>query len=103
MTSQLARELTKGIRDEVEDVASMFKKMAIIKDENEAVEDMSDYIISDDTPAENQIHNVISISEKIERARLIAMKLNSETAKKQVKENNYNAGGQLSLFDLIAG
>lgn len=102
MTSQLARELTKGIRDEVEDVASMFKKMAIIKDENEAVEDMSDYIISDDTPAENQIHNVISISEKIERARLIAMKLNSETAKKQVKENNYNAGGQLSLFDLIA-
>ena len=102
MTSQLARELTKGIRDEVEDVASMFKKMAIIKDENEAVEDMSDYIISDDTTAENQIHNVISISEKIERARLIAMKLNSETAKKQVKENNYNAGGQLSLFDLIA-
>lgn len=31
MTSQLARELTKGIRDEVEDVGAMFNKMAIIK------------------------------------------------------------------------
>ena len=80
----------------------MFKKMAIIKDENEVAEDMSDYIISDDTPPESQIHNVISISRKIERARLIAMKLNNETTEKQAKENNYNVGGQLSLFDLIA-
>ena len=103
MTSQLARELTKGIRDEVEDVASMFKKMAIIKDENEAVEDMSDYIISDDTTAENQIHNVISISEKLKHARLIAMRLSDDKAEKQIKENNYSiAGEQLSLFDLIA-
>ena len=33
MTSQLARELTKGIRDEVEDVAAMYRKMAVIKEE----------------------------------------------------------------------
>ena len=32
MTSQLARELTKGIRDEVEDVAAMYSKMAVIKE-----------------------------------------------------------------------
>ena len=32
LTSQLARELTIGIREEVEDVSEMFKKMAIIKD-----------------------------------------------------------------------
>ena len=31
LTSQLARELTKGIRTEVEDLASVFKRMAILK------------------------------------------------------------------------
>lgn len=35
MTSQLARELTIGLRDEVEDVGEMFKKMAVIKNEPE--------------------------------------------------------------------
>ena len=103
MTSQLARELTKGIRDEVEDVAAMFKKMAIIKDENEEPEDMSDYIISDIAPTEAEMTDVISISEKLKHARLIAMRLSDDKAEKQIKENNYSiAGEQLSLFDLIA-
>lgn len=35
LTSQLARELTKGIRSEVEDLASVFKRMAILKTEDE--------------------------------------------------------------------
>jgi hypothetical protein len=31
MTTALARELTQGIRDEVEDLSEVFKKMAILK------------------------------------------------------------------------
>jgi len=35
LTSQLARELTKGIRSEVEDLAGVFKRMAVLKTEEE--------------------------------------------------------------------
>lgn len=101
MTSQLARELTKGIRDEVEDVASMFKKMAIIKDENEPEEDLSAYVITDDEPVKTEPAKILSITDKIEKARLIAMKLRGEKMSKQVKENRYDyADNQITLFDL---
>lgn len=104
MTSQLARELTKGIRDEVEDVAAMFKKMAIIKDENEPEEDLSDYVITDDeAPAEPRVVKILSITEKIEKARLIAMQLRGEKTQKQIMENKYDfADSQLTLFDIAS-
>lgn len=104
MTSQLARELTKGIRDEVEDVASMFKKMAIIKDENEPEEDLSAYVITDDeTPAKPEVVKILSITEKIEKARLIAMQLRGEKAQKKIVENKYDfADSQLTLFDIAS-
>lgn len=104
MTSQLARELTKGIRDEVEDVAAMFKKMAIIKDENEPEEDLSAYVITDDeAPAEPKVVKILSITEKIEKARLIAMQLRGEKTQKQIIENKYDfADSQLSLFDIAS-
>ena len=104
MTSQLARELTKGIRDEVEDVAAMFKKMAIIKDENEPEEDLSAYVITDDeAPAEPKVVKILSITEKIEKARLIAMQLRGEKTQKQIIENKYDfADSQLTLFDIAS-
>ena len=104
MTSQLARELTKGIRDEVEDVAAMFKKMAIIKDENEPEEDLSAYVITDDeAPAEPKFVKILSITEKIEKARLIAMQLRGEKTQKQIMENKYDfADSQLTLFDIAS-
>ena len=104
MTSQLARELTKGIRDEVEDVAAMFKKMAIIKDENEPEEDLSAYVITDDeAPAEPKVIKILSITEKIEKARLIAMQLRGEKTQKQIIENKYDfADSQLTLFDIAS-
>ncbi|MCM1194292.1 MAG: hypothetical protein NC389_17950, partial [Acetatifactor muris] len=37
MTTALARELTQGIKDEVEDLSAVFKKMAILKPETEQV------------------------------------------------------------------
>lgn len=104
MTSQLARELTKGIRDEVEDVAAMFKKMAIIKDENEPEEDLSAYVITDDeAPVEPKVVKILSITEKIEKARLIAMQLRGEKTQKQIMENKYDfADSQLTLFDIAS-
>lgn len=104
MTSQLARELTKGIRDEVEDVAAMFKKMAIIKDENEPEEDLSAYVITDEeAPAEPKVVKILSITEKIEKARLLAMQLRGEKVQKQIVENKYDfADSQLTLFDIAS-
>jgi superfamily II DNA or RNA helicase len=45
MTTLLARELTLGIKNEVEDIAEAFKKMAIIKDGSADVLDSADYMI----------------------------------------------------------
>ena len=103
MTSQLARELTKGIRDEVEDVASMFKKMAIIKDASEPEEDESDYVIVDEPPVETE--KVISITEKINRAKLIALKLQGIDVVDGQYEDNTMRGtvnNQTALFKIAS-
>lgn len=108
MTSQLARELTKGIRDEVEDVGAMFKKMAVIKDGNDPEEDMSAYVIMDDerakTPAENIHPEVLSVSEKLKKAMLLARQAKGIKNSGNVQEGNYTyiSGGQISLFDLAS-
>lgn len=108
MTSQLARELTKGIRDEVEDVGAMFKKMAIIKDENETDEDMSAYVITDDeqmqTPVENVQTKVLSVSEKLKKAMFLAKQAKGirDSSKARETKFTYAAGEQLSLFDLAS-
>lgn len=106
MTSQLARELTKGIRDEMEDVGAMFKKMAVIKDGNDPEEDMSAYVIMDDeqakTPAENIHPEVLSVSEKLKKAMLLARQAKGIKDSSNIQEGNYTyiPGGQILLFDL---
>lgn len=108
MTSQLARELTTGIRNEVEDIGAVFKKMAFLKDEEADTDfDMSEYIIeeSDDT---EQINECIvinkSMAEKIKRVRELADILlgvkRTETAPMQ--PGLYEESGQLALFDLAS-
>lgn len=105
MTSQLARELTKGIRDEVEDVSAMFKKMAIIKDADAPEEDLSEYVITDET--EQTIcsePSVISITDKIKKAIWLAQKAKEVKEHTQVKHMAYDynfADHQLSLFDIL--
>lgn len=97
MTSQLAKELTMGIRNEVEDVAEMFKRMAILKDDNAPDEDMSGYIISD-TP---QPTGVITIADKLERARLLAKQARGIRDKGTVKQIQFGyEGNQMTLFDV---
>ena len=96
MTSQLARELTKGIRDEVEDVGAMFKKMAIIKDtsETEETEEQANTVI--DTA------RVISISEKLQRAMALARAAtaNRSTYNFAIQNDETPIGTQMSFFDV---
>ena len=105
MTSELAKELTKGIRDEVEDVAAMYKKMAILKDGTETDEDLSDYVIMDDKASvvSVQTTKVISISDKIQQAMLLAKQAKGVQESAKVENHNDYSGidSQMSLFDLF--
>lgn len=115
MTSELAKELTKGIRDEVEDVSEMFKRMAIIKDETEADENEADYIIIDnaeeiptetmaETPTQTPIIEIVSVSDKIKRAMLLAKQATQERQKTSVIDYPIYAenDGQFSLLDIAS-
>ena len=97
MTSQLARELTMGIRDEVEDVGEMFKKMAIIKDVS--VEDSE----SEFKMVAEQIQQQ-SVSDKIKRAMELARQVQQVKRRTEVVnvtefKKMYGDYPQMSLFD----
>lgn len=98
MTSQLAKELTMGIKNEVEDVAEIFKRMAVLKDDNEPEEDMSEYIITDDV----QIKPVNSVADKLEKARLLAMQARGARERTTVNSSLIFSfeGNQMTLFDV---
>lgn len=108
MTSELAKELTKGIRNEVEDVSELFKKMAIIKDEAEESDDMPAYLLSKesiDTPSETaNTGKALSVSEKLKQAMRLAKQATSkrETQKVQANQNYEYVNQQLSLFDIAS-
>lgn len=109
MTSELARELTKGIKDEVEDIAAMYKKMAILKDDaSDEDEDDSKYMIEPEEEPRTEMEkvemaSVVSISDKIQQAILLAQRAKGVRKSKQVQEQtNYSfADRQMSLFDLL--
>lgn len=111
MTSQLARELTKGIRDEVEDVGAMFKKMAIIKDTTVPEEKEENYILTENgtektesvTAANAAEIKILSVSEKIREAVLLAKQAtSSKAALGFTLKNNEDlpVGTQCTLFDV---
>lgn len=91
MTSQLARELTSGLRNEVEDVGALFQKMAVIKDtESQTAE----------PPAQTQ---QISISDKLQKAMELARRAKAEKMQVTAAANRYDDGmEQLSIFDLAS-
>ncbi|MBE6966450.1 MAG: hypothetical protein E7441_10525 [Ruminococcaceae bacterium] len=87
MTSQLARELIRGIRDDVEDVSAIFKKMAVIKDAEEDAASAVTVTVAD----------VTSIAEKLRRARMFAAKAKGGTSVQGPKLYEY--AGQLTMFE----
>lgn len=100
MTSQLARELTKGIRDEVEDVAALFKKMAIIKEVGEE-EDMNRYVLPV-TESNEPTEECLSVQDKYKKIIMLAEVLRGKRdLPEKTSEFVYpDIGGQLSMFDM---
>ena len=89
MTSQLARTLTNGIRDEVDDLSEAFKKMAIVKD-------MPDDAAKIET-------RILSIHEKLMRARELAKQARGEQHRDVVyAELKSYKDCQVSLFDMAS-
>jgi hypothetical protein len=128
MTTALARELTQGIKDEVEDLSSVFKKMAILKPVSEIIEHTADAdfieepIMNDEIPifasinADEEIpaivSDIIDISaqrsaqsaagdDEITSGLLLITYRNSKPLKAAKKKTVTACDNQISLFDLI--
>ena len=86
MTTQLARELTMGIKDEIDDLADSFKKMAIIKtpEEKAQAKSLPEQVVVPVTKPEAQTTADFDILE-------IKQKHNQDVSETQI-----------SLFDLLA-
>lgn len=84
MTSQLARELTMGLRDEVEDVGEMFKKMAVIKNE-----------------PESEVRQRV-VADKLKRALALAKRINGERNAAVLKSQPQLDAVQISMFELAS-
>ena len=107
LASQMAKELTQGIKDNVEDIAAAFKKMAILNPHRErvqpaalpvaAVEDMSAPITTMEQP---QIRTADAENKRVLYEELLQRTLEEhrkkKSKKKPVDEN------QLSFFDFVA-
>lgn len=89
MTTQLAKELMSGLKENVEELADSFKKMAILG--NREAKDKTS-VIAENLPT---VQPEIVITPTV----IVPLQQNIQTAKTNGK--NYNTG-QLSLFDLVA-
>ena len=107
MTSQMAKELAAGIRDNVEDIAASFKKMAIInpnREKNAEYEEAKAEILPDleNEPAlsESSVRTAqaAAIWERYEGL-LVRTKEEKKKRKSKVAEVDEN---QLSIFDFAA-
>ena len=82
----------------------MFKKMAVVRDEADQTEELSEYVISDESEAVSETPKVkvLSISEKIQMAMRLAQKVKSASeSKKEKEEKIYENGGQISIYEMM--
>ena len=106
MTSQMAKELAAGIRDNVEDIAAAFKKMAIINpNRKKSVQEETDVeglpapeIVSEPYESSVRTEQTAAIWERYEG---LLARTNEEKKKRksEVAEVDEN---QLSIFDFAA-
>lgn len=91
MTTLLAKELTMGIKSEVDDLSAAFKKMAIIHQRTEEN-------TADDVKSETVVDRpVVKTHKTVEISAIAAFSSN-----KKSKKVEYDNPDQISLFDLIA-
>ena len=91
LTTQLAKELMSGLRENVEELAASFKKMAILGNREQQPEPQPVQIPAEAVTAEAPQPDAVIIQ--------TVLQPNIQTTKANGK--NYDTG-QLSLFDLVA-
>ena len=91
MTTQLAKELMSGLKENVDELADSFKKMAILGNREEKKEETAPAVAEPTPPPQTEIITTPAV--------IVPLQPNIQTTKANGK--NYDTG-QLSLFDLVA-
>ncbi len=109
MTSQMAKELAQGIKDNVEDIASAFKKMAIINPERRRVK--AEQAVAEEAPEQVPITAVqpegdfgvrAAQSKKQQVLYDGLLERTMEDRKKKKSKKTVVDENQLSIFDFVA-
>ena len=102
MTSQMAKELMLGIRDNVEDLAAAFKKMAFENPDREVPEVPAEEpsLPTESVPALIEQPKRVFTVEQEEKLQAAMVQLEQQKAKR-TKETQ-QVENQLSLFDFVA-
>jgi len=102
MTSQMAKELMLGIRDNVEDIAAAFRKMAFENPGREAAEVHAEEMSLPLKPAPERIElpKRVLTAEQEEKLQAAMVQLEQQKAKRTKKTQQVE--NQLSLFDSVA-
>ena len=91
MTTQLAKELMSGLKENVDELADSFKKMAILGNREEKKEETAPATIESAPPPQTEIITTPAV--------IVPLQPNIQTTKANGKNHDT---GQLSLFDLVA-
>ena len=104
ITTALARELTLGIKNEVEDLSAIFKKMAILKPLNESSDmPIDNEVIDNEVTSDLPIHiEPIVNTHVIEPFTLLAKTNNARQARTAKTKPIAAYEGQISLFDFLS-
>ena len=102
MTSQMAKELMLGIRDNVEDIAAAFRKMAFENPGREAAEVPAEEMSLPLKPVPERIElpKRVLTAEQEEKLQAAMVQLEQQKAKRTKKTQQVE--NQLSLFDSVA-
>lgn len=91
MTTQLAKELMSGLKENVDELADSFKKMAILGNREEKKEETAPAAAETTPPPKTEIITTPAV--------IVPLQPNIQTTKANGKNHDT---GQLSLFDLVA-
>lgn len=102
MTSQMAKELMLGIRDNVEDIAAAFKKMSFENPDREVPEVPAEEtsLPTEPVPARIESSKRVLTADQEEKLQAAMVQLEQQKAKRTKKTQQVE--NQLSLFDFVA-
>ena len=102
MTSQMAKELMLGIRDNVEDIAAAFKKMAFENPDRKAAEVPAEEMSLPLKPVPERIEQPKRVFTVEQEEKLQAAMVQMEQQKAKRTKKTQQVENQLSLFDSVA-